>query len=261
MIFCVADYTRAMLGLNADQKLPVVLVIDDDMVSREVMATMLTLGGYTVHTAEGGDESLALLDNGACAPQVILMDTQMPGLSGKALIEQLRARSRAVVYAISASDASADVLEGADGFLMKPFGPEALKRALEGRATQPEPSLLSDVPVINSTTLAQLQSIMPESAVREIFTAVANDLNTRQALLETAIMRGDSAEVRRIGHAIKGGCGMAGAMQAARIGELLESRGDDLEYSRSLLSYLRAAAVNLKRMLDAELSPRIDPAV
>jgi HPt (histidine-containing phosphotransfer) domain-containing protein len=118
---------------------------------------------------------------------------------------------------------------------------------------------LQDVPVINSTTLAQLRGLMPESGVREIFAAVATDLKARHALLETAIARGDSAEVRRIGHAIKGGCSMAGAMQAARVGELLETRGDDLEYSRSVLPHLQAAAANLKRMLDAELSPQIDP--
>jgi hypothetical protein len=37
---------------------------------------------------------------------------------------------------------------------------------------------------------------------------------------------------------------------------LLETRGDDLEYSRSLLAHLRAATANLKRILDAELSPK-----
>ena len=40
--------------------------------------------------------------------------------------------------------------------------------------------------------------------------------------LEAAIAKGDDNEVRRIGHAIKGGCGMAGAIQAARIGALFE---------------------------------------
>ncbi len=250
-----------MLGLNADRRLPTVLLIDDDMVSREVMATMLTLGGYTVHTAESGDDSLAMLDGGTCAPEVILMDTQMPGLSGSALIGQLRARSKAVLYAMSGSSAPEEVVSGADGFLMKPFGPDALQRAMQGLATEPEPSPLIDVPVISPKTLAQLRSIMPETGVLEIFAAVAADLKTRQALLETAILRGDSAEVRRIGHAIKGGCSMAGALQAARVGELLETRGDDLEYSRSVLTHLRAATANLRRMLDADLSPRIDPAV
>ena len=41
-----------MLDLASHRDLPIVLLIDDDMVSREVTATLLTLSGYTVHTAE-----------------------------------------------------------------------------------------------------------------------------------------------------------------------------------------------------------------
>ena len=65
---------------------------------------------------------------------------------------------------------------------------------------------------------------MPESTVREMYTAVLTDLEKRVSVLETAIAAGDAAEVRRIGHTIKGGCGMAGAMQVARLGALLERR-------------------------------------
>jgi CheY-like chemotaxis protein/HPt (histidine-containing phosphotransfer) domain-containing protein len=236
-------------------------VIDDDMVSREVIATVLTMSGYTVHTAESGLESLSLLDGGTCVPGVILMDTQMPGLSGSALIKQLRARSNALLYAISASDAPSEVMEAADGFLMKPFGPEALQGLLRRHTRKPEPSPATDEPVVNPVTLAQLRNVMPESGVREIFTAIVTDLDKRHGLLVAAINQGDSAEVRRIGHAIKGGCGMAGALQAMRVGQLLETRGDDLEYSRSLLADFETVTLNLKRMLDAELSPRKDPAV
>lgn len=245
-----------MLGLNQDRKLPTVLLIDDDMVSREVMATVLTLGGFSVHTAESGADSLALLDDGVCSPGVILMDAQMPGLSGSNLIRELRVRSNAILYAISASDAPADVLESSDGFLLKPFGPEQLQRVLERRSQQPEPSPLIDAPVINTTTLGQLRGVMSESGVREIFTAVVTDLDKRHDLLEAAIKRGDSVEVKRLGHSIKGGCSMAGAAQAAKLGQLLETRGDDLEYSLSLLPHLRDATENLKRMLESELSPK-----
>lgn len=245
-----------MLGMGTQKDLPTVLLIDDDMVSREVMATMLTMGGFTTHTAESGSDSLAILDDGACTPGVILMDTQMPGLSGSDLVRELRVRTKAVLYAISASNAPADILEGTDGFLMKPFGAEELQNALEKRHKEPERSPLSEAPVINTATLGQLRSVMPESGVREIFAAVTSDLEKRLTLIETAIARGDSAEVKRLGHAIKGGCSMAGAMQAARVGQLLENRGDDLEYSRSLLPHLRAASENLKRILEAELSPR-----
>jgi CheY-like chemotaxis protein/HPt (histidine-containing phosphotransfer) domain-containing protein len=250
-----------MLGTAADRRLPTVLLIDDDLISREVIATVLTMSGYTVQTAENGPDSLAILDDGTFAPQVILMDTQMPGLSGSALIDQLRTRTKAPLYAISGSEPPPDVIKAADGFLLKPFGPDILERTLQRHITHPEPTPIADSPVVNETTLAQLRGVMPEKGVREIFTAIAADLEKRHDLLVAAIERGDSAEIKRIGHAIKGGSGMAGAMQVMKLGQLLEARGDDLEYSRSLLADLQTATRNLRRMLDAELSPRIDPAV
>ena len=81
---------------------------------------------------------------------------------------------------------------------------------------------------------------------------------TRIDALGAAIAKGDTPEIRRIGHAIKGGCGMAGALQAARLGALLEatplnSKDNQLDNSVILLSDLRAAAQGLERMLDAEL--------
>ena len=39
-----------MLEIVTRHDLPTLLLIDDDMVSREVMATVLTMSGYTVHT-------------------------------------------------------------------------------------------------------------------------------------------------------------------------------------------------------------------
>ena len=46
------------------QDLPTVLLIDDDMVSREVLATILTMSGYSVHTAVDGSAALSLLGEG-----------------------------------------------------------------------------------------------------------------------------------------------------------------------------------------------------
>lgn len=244
-----------MSKLGNGRRLPTVLIIDDDMVSREVMATVLTMSGYTVHTAPGGSDAVEMLALQACTPEVILMDTQMPGLSGQALIQQLRLKSPAVLYAMSGSHAPEAVTEGADGFLMKPFGPEALQRLLE-QHTQENPHKPADsVPVIDPETLAQWRELMPESAVRDIYVAVLSDLERRIASLEQAIAAGDAAKIKRIGHAVKGGCGMAGVQQASRIAAELELGGDDLEYSAHLLARLRAATADLQRMLDAEFPP------
>jgi len=81
---------------------------------------------------------------------------------------------------------------------------------------------------------------------------VVADLWRRLDALEGAITRKDAEQVRRIGHTIKGGCGMAGAQQAARIGALLEAEGDDLSNSARLREALVQAAENLERMLKVE---------
>jgi len=259
-----------MLDFGAHGDLPTILLIDDDLVSREVLATVLTMGGYTVHTAEDGGASLEILTTGECAPDVILMDAQMPGLSGSQLITELRARSRTLVVVMSGSNAPQELVATADGFLLKPFGAAALQKLLDKHGA-PADSVsapasarrrrrgksYADEPVVNAETLAQLREMMSESAVREIYSAAVADLIKRLAALEVAIAAGDSFQVRSIGHSIKGGCGMAGALQAARLGALLEAvplepKGNHLDNSSKLLSDLRAALRNLESMLEAE---------
>lgn len=253
-------HTRGMVDLGAKDKLPVVLLIDDDMVSREVTATLLTLSGYTVHSAADGGAALEMLSSGTCRPAVILMDAQMPGLNGEQLIAELRARASANIYVISASNPAAGMAAAADGCLLKPFETEALHKLLEGHKAQAAPSHLNpNEPVVSAETLAQLRQLMPEAAVRQIYAAVVTDLKRRIETVDAAIAEGDVEEIRRIGHAIKGGCAMAGALQAARLGALLEETpleptSNSLDNSAALLRDLRSAVRNLERILDAELA-------
>jgi CheY-like chemotaxis protein len=248
-----------MPDFSAPREMPTVLLIDDDLVSREVMATVLTMSGYPVHTAVDGAASLELLAAGQCVPGVILMDAQMPGLSGAELIAQIRARTSACIFAISASQPPPEVTAAADGFLLKPFSPDDLRKLLEAHTPQPAPAasaLDPNEPVVDAKILAQLREMMSEAKVREIYAAILADLSTRQLALEVAIAKSDAVEIRRIGHSIKGGCGMAGAVQIARLGALLEAVKleagvDDLDNSARLLSDLRTASTNLQRMLEA----------
>jgi CheY-like chemotaxis protein len=250
-----------MLDFHAHLLLPRVLLIDDDMVSREVLATVLTMSGYTVHTAADGASAVELLSGGDSRPEVILMDTQMPGLSGAELLNQLRARSRAKIFAISGSPAPDEVTAAADGFLLKPFGSDALRHLLEEKGPPVRLSTIAEddaeAPVLKPETLAQFRDSMSEDKVREVYTAVMVDLNQRIETLDAAFARQDGDAVRRIGHSIKGGCAMAGAAQVARLGAMLESitfdpGSDQLDNRARLLRDLRAAASNLERILKAE---------
>ena len=250
-----------MLDFHAHLLLPRVLLIDDDLVSREVLATVLTMSGYTVHTTSDGASALALIDAGDSDPEVILMDTQMPGLNGIPLMDALRSRSRAKVFAISGSKPPSDIMGAADGFLQKPFGSEALRKALNDfgppmrLSTTPQGE--DDPPVLKMETLERFREVMPEASVREIYTSVMTDLAQRMEALDAAFSTQDGEAVRRIGHAIKGGCAMAGAVQVSRLGALLESvtfepGSNHLDNRARLLRDLRAAARNLERMLEAE---------
>src|ERR1700761_7343348 len=115
-----------MLGIGEKKELPTVLLIDDDLVTREVIATLLTLHGHMVHTAEAGPQAIELLLAKTFTPGVILVDAQMPGLKGAELIDRLRQLSHAEVILISGSAPPDDLAAAADGFLLKPFGPEDL---------------------------------------------------------------------------------------------------------------------------------------
>jgi response regulator RpfG family c-di-GMP phosphodiesterase len=60
--FCLqpapAMHTGFMVKFDNRRKLPTLLLIDDDLVSREVTATVLTMNGYTIHTAVDGASAL-----------------------------------------------------------------------------------------------------------------------------------------------------------------------------------------------------------
>ena len=264
-----------------------VLIVDDDEVSREVLATVFTVEGYAVRTARDGGEAVAMLDAEGYKPRVILMDLRMPGLNGANLISQLRSRvrvgresayesgARTAILAMSASEPRGEAAVGADGFLRKPFGTEELEQMLlrsEREAAQMEEDaawairpgekglsghstdkgLSAGVPVLDRSKLEQLRALMPEASLRQIYTAATADLRRKMPDLDRAIERGDAKTVRHMGHAIKGGCGMVGAAEAAELGAILEAEGNELDNSRAIASQLRDAIDRLEDILVRE---------
>ena len=240
-----------MIGSNTNQQASGILLIDDDAISREVLAMMLESHGFQVISSEDGAEALKMAS--AAVPEVILMDTQMPGLSGVELIEALRrccsTRPKVRIIAISGSDVSEEIKMASDGFLLKPIQPESLVTLLEARdATEETHGILSHVsasselvdPVetidlIDPIVLGKLKAMMPATAVIEIYAAVATDLKTRLDTLNTAMDSRNEAEVRRIAHAIKGGCAMVGLSTATGAAARLETSNLSEAWPKELL--------------------------
>ena len=57
-----------------------ILIVDDEPSVREVLSEYFTEQGYGVSTAGDGDEALALVRQSA--PDLVLLDMRMPGVSG-----------------------------------------------------------------------------------------------------------------------------------------------------------------------------------
>jgi CheY-like chemotaxis protein len=118
-----------------------VLLAEDNDANREVVADYLTSQGYAVEVARTGRE--ALEQAGACTPQLILMDIQMPELDGLAVIKALRAtpafRTTPIVALTALAlpgDRERCLAAGATAYVPKPLRlrqlVELIERLLEG---------------------------------------------------------------------------------------------------------------------------------
>jgi two-component system, OmpR family, alkaline phosphatase synthesis response regulator PhoP len=104
----------------------VVLVVDDDEESLTIIERMLRKNGHDVLLARTGKEALEVVESKA--PQLVLLDILMPGMSGIQVLERLRSSprsSRIPVVLLTAKAQDEDVLNGyqfgADYYITKPF--------------------------------------------------------------------------------------------------------------------------------------------
>ncbi len=113
-----------------------VLLVDDEDQLRRVMKDLLEREGYLVHEARDGVQALDQVDR--VAPDIIVLDLNLPGLDGYAVLAQLRSRPTTqgipviVLTAKGDEDNEVRVFElGADDFLTKPFRARALSARLD----------------------------------------------------------------------------------------------------------------------------------
>ncbi len=108
-----------------------ILVVDDDEMFRDIYEDILVDEGHEVILAENGELGVvAALSN---VPDLILMDLNMPGMTGFEAIRCLRAEEptkNTPILAVTAENATANYEEiyeaGANGYLGKPINGEVL---------------------------------------------------------------------------------------------------------------------------------------
>jgi CheY-like chemotaxis protein len=118
-------------GVVEDDVVRPVLLVEDDIATRDVLRVFLEREGLEVEVAGDGAEALDRLRGGP-TPCVILLDLAMPGMDGWQFMDVLSHHpcwvGVPVVLLTGAADVSReDVLAlGADDLLHKPIDPEAL---------------------------------------------------------------------------------------------------------------------------------------
>lgn len=112
------------------------LIVDDSRVIRRVSRHILESLGFTVEEAENGQEGLDQCD--LAMPDVVLLDWNMPIMSGIEFIVQLRQRPGVekpkVVFCTTENDVAhirEAINAGADEYVMKPFDHETLQIKLQ----------------------------------------------------------------------------------------------------------------------------------
>jgi DNA-binding response OmpR family regulator len=105
-----------------------ILVIDDEILIVDVVKAYLEKTGYHVICAYNGQAALAAFDQ--FAPDLVLLDLMLPDLSGEAVCQAIRKKSRVPVIMLTAKAEEEDLIKGfnlgADDYVIKPFSPRQL---------------------------------------------------------------------------------------------------------------------------------------
>lgn len=102
-----------------------ILVIEDNAKNLKLVHDVLEYAGYQVVEARSGEEGLQAAMH--CAPDLVLMDLQLPGIDGTETLRQLRkfGQRTVPVVAVTAfampSDRESALAAGFDGYLEKPI--------------------------------------------------------------------------------------------------------------------------------------------
>lgn len=109
-----------------------VLLVDDDPHIRQLLAFAFEKAGFAVEEAGDGEEALAAVARSA--PDLVVLDINMPRMDGLEVCRRLRASGQLPVLFLSSRDDEFDrvlgIELGADDYVIKPFSPrEVVARA------------------------------------------------------------------------------------------------------------------------------------
>src|ERR1019366_5322549 len=127
-----------------------ILVVDDEPQLRRALRSTLSALGFVVADAESGEAALEMVR--AEKFDLILLDVNMPGMSGLETCRAMRARSDVSILMLTVRDRTGDKVEaldaGADGYVTKPFDVNELLARIRAALRRAPASALSESGVV-----------------------------------------------------------------------------------------------------------------
>lgn len=255
----------------------VVLVAEDHPVNEMMLRQLLLRLGCIVRVARGGAQAVAQWEQGGV--DMVLMDVQMPGMSGLQATQMIReAESKrrlkhTPIIAVTANampgDRQACLASGMDGYTPKPVSPQALMqemdRVLELLASGQVPAVVPSTPPATGAEVKR-PAATPEAldvdklrrrldgdeeTLRQLALAMRSDLVSRLTDMQRALETRDGAAAVAHAHGLKGSLGSMTAERGARLAKGLElaARAGDWSLFGRALPLMRAEARQIDRIL------------
>jgi two-component system cell cycle response regulator DivK len=122
-----------------------ILIIDDNPINLKLEKILLAVEGYEIRTATDAEEALKLLE--AFTPKLIMMDLQLPGMSGLELTTKLKSHpnyKQIIIIAITAyamkGDRERALAAGCDGYVSKPIDTKTLPTVIANYLSEKQSS-------------------------------------------------------------------------------------------------------------------------
>ena len=110
---------------------PTILIAEDDVELRDIVAGILESSGYDVVAADDGAQALAYLQSAPQPPAAVLLDLMMPVTNGWDCVDMLKSDDRLSWIPIVIMSESDEVPIGTDLFLKKPFRVDELLATID----------------------------------------------------------------------------------------------------------------------------------
>ena len=126
-----------------------VLLVEDEPAQREILRYNLVSEGYDVSMAENGDDAMLLAEE--MAPDLVLLDWMLPGVSGIEVLRMLKNRRQTAAIPIIMLSARSEEMDrvrgletGADDYMVKPYAVSELMARIRTQLRRTRPTSVGE---------------------------------------------------------------------------------------------------------------------